>query len=68
MGRGFTIRGTCINLELFYNQPGCVSFDFFSAWDPAFVNDINREFDMVSVYTAAPAFTIHPHDSYTPLT
>ena len=45
---GFTIRGTCINPEIAYNQPGCVSYDFFRAWDPEFVDSVFQEFDIVS--------------------
>ena len=45
---GFYLRGTCINPIVAYNQPGCVSYEFFLDWDPEFVNDIDDAFDMVS--------------------
>jgi hypothetical protein len=47
MASGFTIRGTCINPHVAYNQPSCVSYDFFRVWDPEFVNSVFEEFDIV---------------------
>lgn len=44
VANGFYIRGTCINPILYYNQPGCVDYNFFLAWDPEFVTRVDKIF------------------------